>query len=219
MKGRMLCLGVMILFLLAAFDLFAQDEASAPIYQQGDFWLFRVSEKEMLPQSTAALNGIYEVIFLEGQFRVRRPGREAFQGRQEIGELLALIGNPSDELQYLQFPLAVGKKWKANYQITFRGANRAVNRTGDSSVTGMEAVTTPAGTFRSFKIERQDTGGAGAPGVNPPRMVSTYYYSPETRCVVKYSLEIYDRTGGSLGKREIELVKFGSKGPMKRPQQ
>ena len=219
MERRMFLLAVVVPFFLAAVDLFAQDEAPAPTYQQGDFWLFRVNEKDMVPQSTAALSGVYDVMFVEGQFRVGRPGREPFPGRQEIGELLAMLSNPSDAMQYLQFPLAVGKKWKANYQITFRGANRAMNRTGDNAVTGIETVATPAGRFRSFKIERQDTGGVGPPGMDPPRMASTYYYSPDARCVVKYHLEVLSQTGSNLGTRDIEVVKFGSKGAVKRPPQ
>jgi hypothetical protein len=44
--------------------------------------------------------------------------------------------------------------------------------------------------------------------------VYTYYYSPETRSLVKYHSEAVSKgAGASAGKTDIELIKFGSKLP------
>ena len=54
------------------------------------------------------------------------------------------------ESHFFQFPLLVGKNWKANYY------DRAFSRwlKTENSVTGVETFTTPAGTFPAFRIER-----------------------------------------------------------------
>jgi hypothetical protein len=71
------------------------------------------------------------------------------------------------------------------------------------NVTGLEEITTAAGKFRVFKLEKDDRAG--------PRdfWVTTMFYSPETKSVVK---SLYDATSGLGvgGKREVELIKYGS---------
>ena len=78
-----------------------------------------------------------------------------------------------------------------------------------TNVTGMEEVTTPAGTFRTFMIERHERGirmggdaGRGE-GRLAGRLLYTYSYSPSTQSIVKYSL-----LTGQRGTREIELISF-----------
>lgn len=114
-----------------------------------------------------------------------------------------------DEIRLLQFPLSVGKKWSTQYRQQIIGGVR--NLTTETNVTGLEEITTPAGKFRAFKIERW--GSAGAVPARNKGPVSktrnyewTYYYSPETQSIVKYVYE--DEEGGI---REIELVKFTAK--------
>jgi hypothetical protein len=101
----------------------------------------------------------------------------------------------------LDFPLTVGKQWTRDYKGTFVGSNRPVARKVTYEVKSIEQVTTPAGTFRAFKLESDDRG---------PRdfWTTTYWYSPETRSIVK---SMFD--GSSAGqytglKREIELINF-----------
>ena len=84
-----------------------------------------------------------------------------------------------------------------------RGANRP--RWRDPRVIGKEEVNTPAGSFQAFKIEKEErwalrTGGSG-------RTMSVYFYSPATKSVVK---SYFEQRGPGSGKREIELIKFGS---------
>ena len=214
MKRITFFLAVATAFLSAPFHVFAQDQAPAPEYHPGDLWVFKVTEKEMQAQSTAALGGDYVVIYSpEGKFIVRRPGGGMLEGRQDVGILIGLLYNPADEMQFLQFPLVVGKKWKVNYQVQLRGSSNPTTRTADNNVTGVEEVATPAGKFRAFKIDRYDTGGGGSYGTAPPRFLLTYGYSPETRSVVKYHYEIQTPTGTSVGTRDIELIKFASKRP------
>src|SRR5437870_3365493 len=52
-------------------------------------------------------------------------------------ECLALNSFPI-ETQFLQFPLAVGKKWQVDYQFQTRGSTKQISRHAETTVTGME---------------------------------------------------------------------------------
>jgi len=62
--------------------------------------------------------------------------------------------NPNDG-HGVRWPLAVGKEWRSSYTTsnTQTGANTKVSSL--AKVVAQEAVTTPAGTFETFKIDRQ----------------------------------------------------------------
>jgi hypothetical protein len=211
---------VVVIFVLAPLSLFAQEEAPGPVYKDGEFWHFRAAEKDFLIHTTRAVGGNYEVFYSGGKVEVKALREEEAKTREDIGHLRRMLSLPNDEWQLLQFPLAVGKKWNTSFQVTSRLRGRLVNRNAETSVTGMEQITTPAGTFRAFKIERRDytAGRTISPrgGTAGGEIFSlTYYYSPDTRSIIKYfdDRENPDRIGISEGKREIELIKFGSKLP------
>ena len=90
-----------------------------------------------------------------------------------------------------------GKKWDLDYTAVIAGRSTPIK--SKAEVTKLEDVTTPAGSFRAFKIERLDTGAGKL------RWDRVYYYSPQTGSIVKYHL------GTASGhEHDIELVKFGA---------
>ncbi|HEV8342647.1 MAG TPA: hypothetical protein VGR30_09780 [Candidatus Binatia bacterium] len=208
------------ILLLVAFNLYPQEQVPAPVYKDGEFWHFRAAEKDFLIQTTRAIGGDYEVFYSGGKVEVKALKEEEAKTREDIGHLRRMLNLPDDKWQLLQFPLAVGKKWSTSFQVTSRLRGALVNRNAETSVTGMEQITTPAGTFRAFKIERRDytagrTAGPRGGTAGGEIFSLTYYYSPDTRAIVKYYDERQepDRIGTTIGKREIELIKFGSKLP------
>src|SRR5262245_40656249 len=195
-RRNFFCRTVMGSLLCVAFSAAAQEHVEAPTYKDGEIWEFKVVEKGISGQGAAA--GNYAVSFSAGRITVR----------PRFGQLRTMLFI-EDDRQYLQFPLFVGKSWRAGYND-----GGTVYMKGTTSVTGMEDVTTPAGTFRTFIVERHVSGirrggdaGRGE-GRSAGHWLYTYYYSPQTRCLVKYYLEI--GTGGRGLTREIELIKFGS---------
>lgn len=197
-------IGMMILsaFLIFASTLGAQEQAPAPVYNEGDIWVFRVTE-HMSAESTKGLDGNYKVIYKGGKFVVAFPGGEKPQTKQDLSQLRNMLDEPNDKKQLLQFPLAIGNKWTTAYETDSRATSRPIRRSGETKVTGTEQITTPAGTFRAFKIERYETGGKFKKSGGDERGTYTYYYSPEVRGIVKLS---YERGGGAA--RSIELVKY-----------
>jgi len=220
MKEKMFSLATVAIFLIAAFNIFAQDQVPAPVYKDGEFWHFRVAEKDFLTQSTRAVGGDYEVFYSGAKVGVKALREEEVQTREAIGNLRRMLHLPDDDDQILQFPLAVGKKWSVSHQSTTK-KGKLENVTSEVSVVGMEEVTTPAGTFKAFKIERYETRGEGKTGgrrAEAKQATKTagssfiYYYSPDTRSIVKSYSEAKSESGDIAGKREIELLKFGSGG-------
>jgi len=192
-------------------NLFAQEQANKPDYKDGDFWQYKVTEKGFRTQSTSALNGLHELTYRPDRIAIRLEGGEQREIRQAVGELRRMLAI-DDVRELLQFPLSVGKKWSTHFeQETNSTAKRKLAT--ETNVTGLEEITTPAGKFRVFKIERW--GSAGSIPTSGRRAGSrtrnyewTYYYSPQTQSIVKYTYE--DEEGGI---REIELLKFTAKKP------
>jgi hypothetical protein len=184
---------------------FGQDQAAAPNYRDGDSWQFRVIEKGSTSSSTRALDGDYRLFFKGDEIRIARVGQEKSQSKQNFGQLKRMLAIADDE-KFLQFPMAVNSKWSAEFQNeTDSGVTRAVN--ADMSVAGYEEVMTSAGQLKAFKIERYETYRSGGRGRNSAANLRhsqyVYYYSPETRSIVKLHREESD---GNT--HDFELIKF-----------
>ena len=204
LKTLGLSLTVLLSFLGTA--VFAQDQAPAPSYTDGDAWQFNAIEKEQVTSSTRSTNGDFKVIFKgTDNIRVVPVGQEKSGFKRSSGELRRMLAG-SDEEKFLVFPLTVSKKWSSDFQDDLRGG-ATVNTHAEMVVSGYEEVTTDAGKFKAFKIERSETSGGGGKGRNASsksrRVDYVYYYSPETRSIVKLH-----RLEGSGATRDIELIKY-----------
>ena len=183
------------LLLLAAFNVVGQEQAQAPIYKEGDFWQFRLGKR---PIEATIKDGKLKFFDPKPDQRIEIPG-EKFPG------LKNMLVIEQDENQVVRFPLFVGKQWDVAEDT---GQQRASKQNGTvekmrnirSRVTGFEEVSTPAGTFKAFKIETSATEG------KRQLFSRTVFYSPETQSVVKSRVE---RANGNI--TEIELLKFGNR--------
>ena len=97
------------------------------------------------------------------------------------GEALQTEYTPHDGL--FSWPLELGKTWTATYTETdYDGAEAEL---GSESVTAAHEVlaftdvTTPAGSFRAYEIERTESSSAGTGTV-------TYFYDPDLGLIVKW---------------------------------
>lgn len=175
---------------------FGQDEAGKPTYKNGETWVFTAKEGGSIGSRSNPIDGNYELSIVDGKLRiVAVSGSQKDEVEPRPAALIGLLGFGRN----LSFPLTVGKQWTFDYKNAPVGG-KATARTITYEVKGIEQVTTPAGTFRAFKLESDDRGPYDF-------WTTTYWYSPETRSVVKSSFD-----GTSAGKytgmkREIELVK------------
>ncbi len=78
---------------------------------------------------------------------------------------------PNDD-QGVRLPLAVGKQWRSEFISSNVQSGMNFKSTSSAKVTARESVTTPAGTFDTFKIERQVKGFNTA---DPSRFTETAF--------------------------------------------
>jgi hypothetical protein len=197
---RILSAGIIVAsFLFSPPQALSQDDAAKPSYKNGEAWLFTVKEGGGIGSSTALLNGTYELSIADGKMKtaiINGSQRDELDPRPPV--LLGLLTFGPN----LDFPLTVGKQWSRNYKGSYVGSNKLIARKITYEVKGVEEITTPAGTFRAFKLESDDRAST------QDYFTTNYWYSPETRSIVKSKFD------GSAGgrhaalQREIELIKF-----------
>jgi hypothetical protein len=189
---------------------FAQEQAPAPSFKEGDTWQFNIIPKGMLGKSTEQNEGIYELSITQGVVKLYdvNGGQKNEMPIQPDGPtqvLLGLVGK-SNQRPDLKFPLSAGQKWTYQYETRPAGLPRDQRRAVEVNVVGMEQVTTPAGSFKAYKLiksESWSTTGRGG-GTGGGSNTTTYFYSPETRSIIKASL-VNENNPGTV---ERELIKF-----------
>ena len=198
---KILFIGLIVVgVLFSHLPAFSQDEANKPAYKNGDVWLFTSKDGGTIGSDPSKmLNGTYELSIVDGKFKIAQvtgSQKEELDPRPPtLSCLLAYCPN-------LNFPLTVGKQWTRDYKGTYIGSSKTMARKVTSEVKAIEEVTTPAGTFRAFKLEQDDRAGP------KDYWTTTYWYSPETKSIVKYQFDA--SAGGQVAglQRQIELIKF-----------
>ena len=198
---KILVLGLIVVgVLFSHLSAFGQDEAAKPAYKNGESWLYTVKEYGTIGSSSnRLLNGNFELSMVDGKLKVASvSGSQKEELEPRPPALTCLLGFcPS-----LGFPLTVGKQWTREYKASYIGSIKEIRRNVTYEVKGIEQVTTAAGTFRAFKLERDDRAGP------QDYWVTTYWYSPETGSIVKSKFDA--SAGGQVTglQSERELIKF-----------
>jgi len=159
--------------------------AEAPVYKDGDSWVFRV-------KGSGEFDGETQIAFKNGQFE---SSNAAFLGTA----LLVAVNLNDPEKKALEFPLASGKKWSYRYSHMNRGG-KMERRDATAEVIGTpQPIETPAGKFNAIEIRRTDKGRA--------QFTITYFYSTDTKSVVKLVADVYV-PGAAQTRTEMELIKY-----------
>src|SRR4249920_2755069 len=118
--------------------LFAQEQAPAPSYKEGDTWQFNISRKEQFATSTELTEGLYELSISQGAVKIyqlegSQKKEMTIQPDGPTQALLRLIGK-SDQRPDLKFPLSVGQKWTYDYETRPAGQPREQKRSVEVNV-------------------------------------------------------------------------------------
>jgi hypothetical protein len=187
---------------------FAQEQAPAPSFKEGDTWQVNITRKGQFVSSSEQLTGIYELAFSQGKVKLYEvSGNQKTELEMKpdgpTEGLLTVVGQ-SEQRPQLKFPLSVGQKWTYEYKTRPPGFKQDQNRSVEVSVTGMEQVTTPAGSFKAYKLVRTESWLRQGKQTGWTSNTVTYFYSPETRSIVKRS----SANETSSATVELELIKF-----------
>ncbi len=87
--------------------------------------------------------------------------------------------------------IAVGKKWTSRSVVASKGGggNNENWVEDEGQVIAIESITVPAGTFKTFKIERNSVNRAGV------RTKNTYWMLPDFGFIIKQQMEVRRRRG------------------------
>jgi hypothetical protein len=220
MKSRFWLIFVVLLLpalgeLFVAFSAEIEGEAAAPVYKNGETWTYRAVTKYFGGSTSRdLLNGEYEITFTGGRRVIYYSDGDRKTEETDPRALAVMLptrGMINHETRYFEFPLAIGKKWKANFfhQLYRKWISP------ESTVTGIDSVTTPSGVFSAYRIERTSFFSRSYTSAGESFDIyvkEIYFYSPTVRSVLKYhyQLDYQSSVGGDLvpfSSIDIELLK------------
>ena len=161
---------------------------AAPAYRNGDQWAYQIVRQ---PGNDEQIR----ISYRNGKFEHDNP--TIFDGA-----IWAIVHRMDGDLKALTFPLSPGKSWSYRYQGT-SARGRTMWRDAEVKVIGptLQAVKTRAGLFKAVEIQRVEAWGAAV-------RKTTYFYSPDTKSVVKLIADIASPTTNQH--YEMELVKYNA---------
>ena len=162
--------------------------AEKPTYKEGEQWVFKVKG------TTAEFDGEYQVTYRGETF-------ESNDMQFLTSAVFVTVHLADPQKKWFEFPLVAGKKWRFRYQHTSAATGRSDWRNSEVEVVGPvpQPVKTPAGGFKVIEVRRRDFFGKA-------RFDVSYFYSPETKSVVKLVADTDSPTGKM--RSEMELIKY-----------
>jgi hypothetical protein len=162
---------------------------AAPAYGNGDQWIYRVVRQTGKDEQI-------RITYRNGKFE--HDNQEIFDGT-----IWANVHRADSELKPLNFPLTPGSSWSYRYQAT-DARGRKSWRDAEVKVIGPTAqpIKTAAGQFKAVEIQRFETWGRA-------ERKTTYFYSEDTRSVVKLTGDISSPAAGNQ-QYDMELIKYSA---------
>lgn len=96
-----------------------------------------------------------------------------------------------------EWPLEVGKSWTSKYNMVIHQSNQVIPVEVKVTVEAYEDVTTPAGTFKTFRVRNVDNQGND----------NLNWFSPELGVFVKQKLTRTAASPQGPGTREVETIR------------
>jgi putative ABC transport system substrate-binding protein len=182
----------------------ADNAVKAPVYKEGDWWVFRI--RTLYPDGKIQAED-HRVAFKNGKLESDDPifltGADLRSTPSFLPFASVYVSDP--RRNWLNFPLLPGKTWSFRYLSASYVRSRPRWTLANAEVIGKTSnpIVTPAGTFEAIEISRSD--------YLTPTANLTYFYSSQTRSVVKLKAEIDPWHRESSGRRfELELIAYGN---------
>jgi len=164
----------------------------APVYHRNDRWVFRAATENDSPKEFTVLPPTEEISYRDAKLA------ENYYSQLFDETIWITVNYNRAEIKTFDFPLVAGKTWSYNYD----GNGKISLRAAQVIVVGptVQPVQTAAGKFNAIEIRRIETWRNG-------ERTTTYFYSPETKSVIKLDAD----ASGLEGDRhyEMELLRYG----------
>jgi hypothetical protein len=193
-----------VLVLLLAPMAWAQEKCEAPIWNIGDKWTYKDVTGSTFTSQVVRIEEDLFIVKTEGAQYLSGYDKKTLNSKFQIEESGRKIKNTTNYRKIFDFPIFVGKKW--TYTSTGRAAGIAgyeeVTYINDFIIEGIEDITTPAGTFKAYRIHYKQTNmGLGISGW------MRRWYSPEAKTWVKREFEKVS-FWSLVPSRDAELISY-----------
>ena len=168
-------------------NLFAES-VDAPAVSVGDRWEWQHTNALVNEKDSTIIEDVIEVSASEIRVRERIKGRPSFGVGTFTSEW-----NPKDVgdakyepyLRLFKFPLTVGNKWtdESDKRLLSNGKHGKFTIKGE--VVGKEQITTPVGTFDTYKVKVILNAVGTDEDANTGHTEDTYWYAPDAKNYVK----------------------------------
>jgi hypothetical protein len=176
---------LVLLILLLAPAIWAQEKAELPVWKVGDKWIYKTDSGIELSNETI---GDEKDLFIIA----RSDKVTLYYDKKDMNCVKAIRDGKEDKgerdrlRKHYNFPLFSGKKWSSHYSF-YNPAYRMDNDIlAEYSVGGVEDVEVPAGKFKAFKVMVKLT----ITELSPPQrqLFGAFYYwwAPDVRGIIKY---------------------------------
>jgi hypothetical protein len=181
----------------------------------GDHWTYQITD-----EIAGKITGTRSIIVTElskkeitARFEVAKTGRSGIIIYDLAWDELSngtFRYSPNDGTG-VRLPLTVGTQWKFATDSVNSDSGATFKRVGNARISGMEKVTTKAGSFDAFVVETTFTSrNTRNPARNSEVSLKTWF-SPEINHWVKRNSIVRER-GHLIRNNTIELTEFGRKG-------
>jgi hypothetical protein len=180
--------------------------------QLGDHWTYEFRDDISGDVKSVLTNTVTDLTDSQIGVRITRAGN-ANSGYQTFDRSWNLINSgvsryaPNDGTG-IRAPLAVGKTWSFKSNAINGTSGFSGRRSGTSKVTAQENITTPAGTFDTFRIETSIQIQNANDATDKAQVVLQTWYAPAIDHWVKRSFLL--RSDSRVReKNTVELVEYG----------
>ncbi len=198
---KIVILSFFILFTVPT--VWAQEKVEAPVWNVGDKWTYKDATGGIWTNEVVEVK---EDLFIgkRGEFQdLVAYDRKTMNMKYMIDTSGRRIKSTSVLRKLWDFPIIIGKKWTDRTTSPPLGGTGDVNFLHEFKVEGIEEVTTPAGTFKAYRIHyKQKNLSSGRDGW------IRFWYSPEAKAWVKRVSEESGFWARFITARNAELISY-----------
>jgi len=177
-----------------------QRSCEAPVWNLGDHWTFKDAAGKFWSNQILEIRDDSFIMRVEGSRELYAYDKKTLSCNYLIDRSGKKVKNTGPYKNLFDFPLSVGKSWRYS---TESGGRNILN---ELRIEGVEEVTTPAGTFKAYKIYyRQSEVSRAASGW------VRHWYAPVVKWWVKREVENSPYWALAYGLQSAELVYYRMK--------
>jgi hypothetical protein len=129
----------------------------APVWNIGDKWTYKNTKGEIYTCEVVKIEEDLYVAKIEGQRHLLGYDKKTMNNNFLVETSGKRVENRTPFRKLYDFPIVIGKKWSDTTTSVTSVSKTEATFSSDFQIEGIEEITTPAGTFKAFKIYYKQT--------------------------------------------------------------